>query len=129
MEKIRMEDIAKLKFLSSPMLSPNGKQLAYLITESDRENNCYKTNINLYDTAAKAERALSHDGKDKSFLWDGDDLLLVRAEYEESDKSEPHNPKTPSQNRRTQQGLRHSVRGHTHGKIQRRRVCRDGRLR
>ena len=95
MEKIRMEDIAKLKFLSSPMLSPNGKQLAYLITESDRENNCYKTNINLYDTAAKTARALPHDGKDKSFLWDGDDLLLVRAEYEESDKSEPHNPKTP----------------------------------
>ena len=94
MENILLEDVAKLAFVSAPTLGPDGKLLAYTVTTSDRENNCYQANIHLCDTQTGATRALGDTGKDGAFLWDDADTLLVCAEYDEADKSKPHNKKT-----------------------------------
>ena len=95
MENILLEDVAKLAFVSAPALGPDGKLLAYTVTTSDRENNCYQSNIHLCDTQTGATRALGDTGKDGAFLWDDADTLLVCAEYDEADKSKPHNKKHP----------------------------------
>ena len=94
MENILLEDVAKLAFVSAPTLGPDGSLLAYTVTTSDRENNCYQANIHLCDTQTGATRALGDTGKDGAFLWDDADTLLVCAEYDEADKSKPHNKKT-----------------------------------
>ena len=79
MENILLEDVAKLAFVSAPTLGPDGSLLAYTVTTSDRENNCYQANIHLCDTQTGATRALGDTGKDGAFLWDDADTLLDKA--------------------------------------------------
>ncbi|MBR0026769.1 MAG: S9 family peptidase [Clostridia bacterium] len=92
MEKILIEDIAKLKFPSAPTLSPDGKLLAYTLTQSDRKNNCYKANVHVLDTATGADRALNDAGKDRGFLWEDEETLLIKAAYEAADECKPYAP-------------------------------------
>ena len=92
MKKILIEDIAELKFLSAPTLNPSGTLLAYALTESDRENNCYRTNVHILDTRSGESRALNDAGKDKTFFWENDETLLICAIYGEEDKCEAYAP-------------------------------------
>ena len=87
MKKIQMEDIAALRFLSAPTLSPDGKRLAYLVTQPDRQENCYRAQLRLYDSVSGEDRALGCGG---DFLWDDDKTLLVRAEESEGAVYAPH---------------------------------------
>ena len=49
MKKVEIDDFAKIRKLSDPVVSPSGRKLAVTVTEGDVENNTYKTDIWVYD--------------------------------------------------------------------------------
>ena len=94
MDKILIGDIAKLRFLSSPVLCPSGGLLAYKVTGSDLEKNDYTHEICIADPKTGASRTLSMDGKAVSFIWDDEETLLVQASLEKEDEAPAWAPKT-----------------------------------
>ena len=71
MKKVEIEDFAKIKKLSDPVLSPSGKKLAVTVTEGDVEQNSYKTDIWVYDethTPSFFRLTASENGKSPCFL-------------------------------------------------------------
>ena len=71
MKKVEIEDFAKIKKLSDPVLSPSGKKLAVTVTEGDVEQNSYKTDIWVYDethTPSFFRLTASENGKAPCFL-------------------------------------------------------------
>ncbi len=95
MEKILIEDIAALKFVSNPTLSPAGDWLAYKLTGSDLEKNAYRSDLFVYDTKNGSAKTVATEGKAGSFCWDGDNVLLVQAAFEKEDETPAHAPCTP----------------------------------
>ena len=51
MKKVEIDDFAKIRKLSDPVVSPSGNKLAVTVTEGDVENNTYKTDIWVFDEA------------------------------------------------------------------------------
>ncbi len=71
MKKVEIEDFAKIRKLSDPVVSPSGKKLALTVTEGDVEKNAYKTDIWVYDEAhspALFRLTASENGKAPCFL-------------------------------------------------------------
>lgn len=84
MEKICLEDITKLKYISAPTLSPDGTLLACAVTQSDWEENSYKTDLHLMEVSTGNFRSLSQKGRDGDFLWDDEETLLIETDEEPS---------------------------------------------
>ena len=78
MENILLEDIAALKFISAPTLSPDGSRLACVVTESDWKANDYKTNAAVVELSAGTVTPLGTEGKDGAILWEDGDTLLIQ---------------------------------------------------
>ena len=89
MERIHLEDIARLKFVSTPALSPDGSYLAYAVTRSDWKENNYKTDVYLIDVFTGNCRQLGQEGKDGAFLWDDEETLLIETNMP-SKKNKPY---------------------------------------
>ena len=93
MERIHLEDIAKLKFISAPALSPDGAYLAYAVTHSDWKENDYKTDVHLMDVSTGSCRRTGQEGRDGAFLWDDEETLLIETE-KPSEEKQPYAVKT-----------------------------------
>ena len=78
MENILLEDIAALKFISAPTLSPDGSRLACVVTESDWKANDYKTNAAVVELSTGTVTPLGTEGKDGAILWEDGDTLLIQ---------------------------------------------------
>ena len=48
MEKLKLDDFTKYKFLSGVRLSPNGKNIGFILHQMDVEENKYLSNIYIY---------------------------------------------------------------------------------
>lgn len=70
---IEIEDLAQIRYLGDPRISPNGKRIAYVQTEIDRKENGYKTAIWLVNTdGSERRRFTSGEKKDSSPRWSPD---------------------------------------------------------
>ena len=53
MEKLKLDDFTRYKFISGLKFSPGGKRLAFILHQMDVEENKYLSNIHIYDLEKK----------------------------------------------------------------------------
>ena len=77
MEPIRQTDLLQYKFLSALRFSPGGTKAAFVVANSNEEENCYERRLWLYENGKL--RQLTDLGKEGSFLWLDDNRLIFPA--------------------------------------------------
>lgn len=87
---ITADDLYKLVTLSDPHFSPDGRWLAYVRTEIDRETNGYKSAIWLAPTSGgRARQFTSGDKRDNTPRWSPDGRWLVFVSDRGDEKAKP----------------------------------------
>lgn len=97
MERIKLDDLLKFKFLSSLTISPDASKVAFVVHEMNQDDNNYKSNIWLYDARTAQLSQLTSSGQDGSPLWLNDSKLLFVSWRDEKDRKRKENgePLTP----------------------------------
>lgn len=62
-------DIEKFLFVANPKISPKGDYIAYTVSATNKEDNCYNTNLWLYSFADDKSRQLTFSNKEGGFAW------------------------------------------------------------
>jgi len=86
MEKLALEDFTKYKFISNTKFSPDGKNLAFVVSEMDVDENKYLSNIWLYNVDNKTINKLTTFNQESSYLWLDDENIIFSTVREEKDK-------------------------------------------
>ncbi len=86
MEKLKLDDFTKYKFLSGVRLSPNGKNIGFILHQMDVEENKYLSNIYIYKEEKKTEFKLTSLDEERSFIWKNNDTILFPALRNKKDK-------------------------------------------
>ncbi len=86
MEKLVLEDFTKYKFISNTKFSPNGKNLAFVVSEMDVDENKYLSNIWLYNVDNKTINKLTAFNQESSYVWLDDENIIFSTVREEKDK-------------------------------------------
>ena len=94
MEKVVLEDIAKLNFASNIQLSPDGKKAVYVVRNSNHKKNTYESNLFLFDVLSGKSKQLTFNGLNSQYIWDDDNTLLLTTMRTEDDKPKPFENKT-----------------------------------
>ncbi len=94
MEKVRLEDIAKLHFASNIQLSPDNKHAVYVETKSNHSSNKYENDLFLFDMKTKTSKQLTFNGKNSYYIWDDNETLLLITTREKEDRPRPLEEKT-----------------------------------
>ena len=76
MDNLKINDFLNYKFVYSLESSPNKNHTAFVVTESDYENNKYKSNIWVMDSKTKTHFKLTALDEEKSFIWLNERTLL-----------------------------------------------------
>ena len=77
MEPIRQSDLLHYQFLSGLRFSPKGTRAAFVVANSNEEENCYERRLWLYENGGL--RQLTDLGKEGSFLWLDENRLIFPA--------------------------------------------------
>lgn len=86
MEKLKLDDFTKYKFLSGLEISPKGAHTAFVLHEADLEDNKYLSNIYIYNNKDKDSYQLTSLGEEKSFVWKDSKNIIFPALRSEKDK-------------------------------------------
>ncbi|MBR4193502.1 MAG: S9 family peptidase [Oscillospiraceae bacterium] len=94
MEPITQGDLLQYKFLSGVRFSPDGEHAAFVVANSNEEENDYERRLWLYENGGL--RQLTDLGKEGSFLWLDDHRLIFPAvrSAKEKKRSEAKEPFT-----------------------------------
>jgi dipeptidyl aminopeptidase/acylaminoacyl peptidase len=97
LERIKLDDLLKFKFLSSLTISPDASKVAFVVHEMNQDDNNYKSNVWLYDAQTVQLSQLTSSGQDSSPLWLNDSKLLFVSWRDEKDRKRKENgePLTP----------------------------------
>ena len=79
MKALTAEDLVRLKRMSDPQVSPDGRYVAYVVRETDVEANRGRTDVwllDLTDKSAAPRRLTQNDANDSSPRWDPDSRTL-----------------------------------------------------
>ncbi|HCA40138.1 MAG TPA: S9 family peptidase [Aminobacterium sp.] len=87
---VEITDLLKYRFLSVPSFSPDGEHICFRVHQALREENCYSTNLWIYNLSRGDLRQLTTSGKEKIFAWKPDGRSLIFA----SERQEPEKNKT-----------------------------------
>ncbi|MDI6601732.1 MAG: S9 family peptidase [Thermoanaerobacteraceae bacterium] len=91
MEKIKLDDITKFKFLSDPKYSPDGEYAAFIVHRMDVEENKYRSNIWVYDVGKDRYFQLTSFDEEGSFIWLDSDTILFPGYRNPKDKEKLEN--------------------------------------
>lgn len=95
MKKIEIDTFLKFQFVSNPSFSPDGKYIAFVVSNADRAENTYKANLYVYDMAEKKVRKMTSGGDAKSYVWTNDNTLLFPAARCSEVKKKPGSRRSP----------------------------------
>ena len=84
MKQITPETLYDFQFVSNPRFSPDGKHLAFIVQQADKENNAYKGD--LYLLSDNGPLRLTAMGDAKSMAWTPDNTLLFPAVRSDKEK-------------------------------------------
>lgn len=85
MDKLKIDDFTRYKFLSGINFSPNGKSCGFIINKIDLEENKYLSNIYILDENNQTVQLTSYD-EEKSFIWKDDSTILFPATRNKKEK-------------------------------------------
>ncbi len=94
MEKITLEDIAKIQFASNIQLSPDHKHVSYVVTTPCLKENSYNKDIYYMNLDTGKYMQLTHDGKSSDAIYDDENTLLFSANRSKEDEAEAFTHKT-----------------------------------
>ena len=87
MERVKIDDFAKIQYLSDLSCSPNGNVLAFVKSEASVKENCYKSAIWLMEDGKC--RRLTTGGNESAPLWLDDEHLLFPGDRKKEHKPAP----------------------------------------
>ena len=87
MKPIPIDLFCSLKFLSEAELSPSGKELCFAVTNADKAKNKYRSYI--YTLRDGKPLRLTSGGRERRFLFIGEDAILFPGDREEKEGKEP----------------------------------------
>ena len=94
MKNLELKSFLEYKFLSNLDFNPNGRKIAFSVSESDIEKNLYKHFIYTLDTDTNEIKKLTHRGKEKNSLWLDNDTILFSSDRNEEIKEKIKNGET-----------------------------------
>ena len=86
MQKVQMEDLENIQFISSPEFNQDGKWLAFIRTQANLEDNDYQSDVWLYDVEKKASWQLTASEEVTGFAWLNESNLVFKANRKAKDK-------------------------------------------
>ena len=81
MKKIELEDILKYRVPGNLTYSPDGKRLAFQVTEADKARNDYRTSVWIAADGKARQMTFSQDAS--IVLWEDDETLILRRKGED----------------------------------------------
>ena len=94
MKNLELRSFLEYKFLSNLDFNPNGRKIAFSVSESDIKKNLYKHFIYTLDTDTNEIKKLTHRGKEKNSLWLDNDTILFSSDRNEEIKEKIKNGET-----------------------------------
>ena len=94
MKNLELRSFLEYKFLSNLDFNPNGRKIAFSVSESDAEKNSYKHFIYTLDTDTNEIKKLTYRGKEKNSLWLDNDTILFSSDRNEEIKEKIKNGET-----------------------------------
>ena len=94
MKNLELRSFLEYKFLSNLDFNPNGRKIAFSVSESDIEKNLYKHFIYTLDTDTNEIKKLTHRGKEKNSLWLDNNTILFSSDRNEEIKEKIKNGET-----------------------------------
>lgn len=91
MEKVKINDIEKVKFISNPSFNEDGSYLAYVLSEASIEENKYTSNIYLYEVKSNKHWKLTSQDKEGSFQWLDNEHIIFNGIRDDKDKERKKN--------------------------------------
>ena len=91
MEKVKLEDFTKFKFLSGLKFSPNGKHACFVIHEMNMEENKYLSNLWLLEVKTKKYFQLTSFNEETNFVWLDEENILFSGCRNPKDKEKLEN--------------------------------------
>ncbi|MBV9148852.1 MAG: PD40 domain-containing protein, partial [Candidatus Eremiobacteraeota bacterium] len=78
---MKAEDLFKLSFLGNAQISPNGRQIVFVVSKMNGPEDRYDTNLWIVSTSGEAPRQLTIGGRDSQPTWSPDSahIAFVRA--------------------------------------------------
>lgn len=86
MERLKIDDFLRYKFLSNPTFSPDKKHVAFMVHESDYNENKYLSTIWLYELSTDKIKQLTTFGQEGAFIWFDEQTILFSSLREEKDR-------------------------------------------
>ncbi len=86
MEKIKLDDFTRFKFLSGLKYSPDGKYAGFIVHRMDLDDNKYLSNIWVYDPTEDRYFQLTALDKEGSFEWLDNETILFSGNRNPKDK-------------------------------------------
>ena len=86
-----LDDLPKIIGVGDVAISPDGKEIAYVVSRANMKDDKYEKTLELYDVAAKTHRAITHDRRALSSpAWapDGMNLAFIAAAGSDKDAKE-----------------------------------------
>lgn len=77
MEKLKIDDFTKYKFLSNVKISPDGEKVCLVVKETDLDENKYRSNLWLYRINESKYFQLTSFNEESQFLWDEDSETII----------------------------------------------------
>ena len=78
-KQIQTDSFLQFKYVSSPLFSPDGKLISFVVMSPDLKKNRYPANLYLADNDGKNVRQLTVGGDAKTYCWSGADTVLFSA--------------------------------------------------
>ncbi len=80
-QNVNLNDIFKHKFISKMKLNGTKSHLAFIVSEANKNENKYDSNLFLMDLDSNKINQLTFDGKISDFCWDSDDEIIFDGTY------------------------------------------------
>ena len=77
-KQIQTDSFLQFKYVSSPLFSPDGKLISFVVMSPDLKKNRYPANLYLADNDGKNVRQLTVGGDAKTYCWSGADTACER---------------------------------------------------
>ncbi|MGM0413669.1 MAG: prolyl oligopeptidase family serine peptidase [Bacillota bacterium] len=85
MEKLKVDSLLEYKFLSNLHYSPDGHNLAFKVSQADKDENEYNSNLWIYNISGDNFYQLTSGKKDGNFAWLNSDEIIFTSKRQDND--------------------------------------------